>query len=633
VTAPAAPPGPGRSPRGSRAIPLAAGALGVVYGDIGTSPLYALGLCFTGEHGVAASEPNVLGVLSLVFWSLTLVVSVQYLGFFLRADNRGEGGIFSLLALVPGTAGAGRGRSLVVLLALFGAALLYGDGVITPAISVLSAVEGLGVATDAAEPYVVPLSAAILVGLFLLQKRGTAWMGRLFGPVMLLWFLAIAALGVPSILRNPHVLEAANPARAFAFVTGDPGRAFVVLGSVVLCITGVEALFADMGHFGRAAIRRSWFAVVLPSLLLSYFGQGAHLLDRPDSAVTLFYSVVPTPLLLPMTALATAATVIASQAMISGAFSITRQAVQLGYLPRVRIVHTSSELPGQVYVPSVNGAMMLACLALVVAFRDSAGLAAAYGIAVTGAMTMTTLIYYAVVTRRWGWSLWRAGPLLAAFLAFNLSFFGSSLLKVMDGGWIPLVIAVVAFVSMVTWKDGREALRRLVAVRELALDAFLEDLARRDLHRVPGTAVFMSSSPGTTPLALLHQVKHNKVLHEHVILLSVVTAEVPALTDEERVVVEELGRGITRLVARYGYMEAPDVPDAMERAGAKGLKARAATATFFLSRQTLLMTGASPMATWRKKLFGIISLNAQPPTAFFGLPPGRVVELGMQVEL
>jgi len=613
---------------------LTLGALGVVYGDIGTSPLYALKLCFSGHFALPVGEVQVLGVLSLFFWSLICIVSIQYLAFLLRADNRGEGGIFSLLALVPERAGApGMRPRMVVLLALAGAALLYGDGAITPAISVLSAVEGLQVATPAAAPFVVPLSVGILLALFLVQARGTGRIGRVFGPLMLVWFLAISALGLAEIARSPGILRALNPLHAVNLFAHSPGPAFVVLGAVVLCITGAEALYADMGHFGRTAIRRAWYIAALPALLLSYFGQGALLLRSPAGVDNPFFALVPSGLLYPMVGLATIATVIASQALISGVFSLTRQAMQLGFLPRLRVVHTSSQVEGQIYVPMVNGLLMVTCLLLVLEFRESDRLASAYGIAVTGAMIATALVYGVVLRQRMRWSRGGAFALVATFLVFTGAFFASCLLKFLEGGWIPLLIASGAFVVMDTWKLGRQHLMRRFAERTLTLEQFAAQLRDRPLTRVPGAAVFLSSSPRMAPVALLHHVRHSRVLHERVLLLSFVTLDVPTVPAEERVESAELGNGLWRAAVRLGFMESPDVVAVLGILAERGLKFPAQEITFYLSRETLVTSGPAPMVSWRKRLFAFTARNAQTPASFFGLPVGQVVELGAQVDL
>ena len=615
---------------------LALGALGVVFGDIGTSPLYAIKECFHGLHAIEVTEGNVLGVLSLVFWSLSVVISLKYLGFIMKADNRGEGGIFALLALVPGHDRAGpRGRSgtAVVFAALFGAALLYGDGIITPAISVLSAVEGISVATPAAERLVLPLTVAILIGLFASQRHGTGRLGKVFGPVMLLWFAALATLGLRGILENPHVLAAVDPRHAVSFFAENHLHGLVVLGSVVLVITGGEALYADMGHFGRGPIRTAWYGMAFPALLLNYFGQGALVLARPELAVNPFYGLTPRPLLLPMVALATMAAVIASQALISGAFSLTQQAVQLGYLPRAHVVHTSGMQKGQIYIPEVNAALAVACVGLVLAFQHSSRLAAAYGIAVTANMAITSVVYFAVLRKTWGWPLLQALPLVVLFLAFDLAYFGANLFKVRDGGWFPLVVAAGLFAVMTTWKRGRIELARRVGETLLPFDLFLADVERRRPQRVPGTAVFMSGAPTGTPSALLHQLKHNHVIHEQVVLLAVVFEDRPVVPIEDRLELQDRGQGFFRLVTRYGFLETLDVPAALAQAASLGLETDSARTSYFLGRETLLTGGRSGMAGWRKKLFALMSQNARSPTAYFNLPPGRVIELGMQVEI
>src|SRR5882724_5090925 len=508
---------------------LAFGALGIVYGDIGTSPLYAVKECVSTSHGVLPTAPNVLGLLSLIFWSLTFVVTIKYLYFVMRANNEGEGGVLALMALVARRKGevSARWTSRLVLLGLFGAALLYGDGVITPAISVLSAVEGLEVATSTFSSVVVPLTCVVLVALFWAQKGGTTRIASVFAPVTLVWFLAIAALGLPWVLHAPAILGAVNPIHAVRFFAAHGWHGFLVLGSVVLCVTGGEALYADMGHFGTPAIRRAWIVCVFPALLLNYFGQGALLLARPWAAANPFYALVPTPLLIPMVALATAATVVASQALISGVFSLTRQAVQLGYLPRVTVVHTSARTEGQIYVPEVNWLLMAACVLLVIGFRESSRLAAAYGIAVTGTMAITSILFAVNARRQWGWSRARAGALLAVFLAFDLSFFAACSAKIANGGWFPLLVATSVFVVMTTWKTGRARLGARLDADSLPLEAFLDDLAVYNPYRVSGTAVFLTSVRRGTPSVLLRHFKHNKSIHEQVVLLSIVTDAVP----------------------------------------------------------------------------------------------------------
>jgi len=619
-----------------RNLALALAALGVVYGDIGTSPLYAVKECFHGAHAVALLSVNIMGVLSLIVWSLVIVVGLKYVMFIMRADNKGEGGIFALLALVKASSEAkgGHRHTLLITLAIFGAALLYGDGIITPAISVLSAMEGLDVATDAAAPFILPGTCLILVVLFRMQKHGTEQIGKVFGPLMILWFGVIAALGVNAILARPEILASVNPVYAYRFFVENHLHGMVVLGSVVLCITGGEALYADMGHFGPRPIRLSWYALVLPSLLLNYFGQGALLLDRPDMAFNPFYALVPEVMLYPMVALATMATVIASQAMISGVYSLTQQAVQLGYCPRIHIVNTSAETKGQIYLPGVNNAMMVACLGLVLAFKSSSGLAGAYGIAVTATMGITSVIYFYVVHTLWRWPYWKTIPLIALFLVFDVTYLGANLLKVFDGGWFTLTVAGLIMLAMLTWRDGKQALGKQFAAMSLPVDLFLDSLVATSRPlRIPGTGVFMSVSSTGTPITLLHHYKHNKVLHEQLLLLSIISAEMPFVPRSSRLTVTSLGHGFFRIIARYGFMQTPSVPEILGLAKAHGLDIQMQSTTFYLGRETLLTGGPARMAAWRKSLFAYMSRNAWNATTFFGIPPGRVVELGSQVEL
>jgi KUP system potassium uptake protein len=621
---------------------LAIAALGVVYGDIGTSPLYAVKESFSGLHPLPVTHDNVMGILSLFFWSLSLVVAFKYLVFILKADNKGEGGLFALLALIPQQLDA-RSQKLkvaVVMGALFGAALLYGDGIITPAISVLSAVEGLAAepltgAETAMKPFVVIITCAILAGLFSVQKRGTAGIGRIFGPVMLIWFAALAALGLRYIVHRPEILLAVNPVWAWTFFSQHGFYGFELLGAVVLCITGGEALYADMGHFGKKPIRFGWWAIVFPALLLNYFGQGALLLEVGGPVANPFYSTVPRQLLYPMVALSTLATVIASQALISGAFSLTRSAVQLGYFPRVTIIHTSKEHEGQIYIPEVNSALALACIGLVLAYRESTALAAAYGIAVTGTMSITSLVYYFVATRNWKWSFWKAAPLVGLFLVLDLGFFSANALKLKDsaGAWFPLVVGAAVFALMTTWKRGRAEMARRFAAQSVPVETLLNDLSANPPHRVRGTAVFMSSAASGTPPVLLHHLKHNQVLQRQVVLLSVVSEDVPHVPAAEALSVEALEHGFYRVLARSGFMETPNVPQILIAAREKGLVCEPSTTSYYLGRETLLTTGPSTMMTWRKRLFAFVARNARSATAYFGIPPGRVVELGMQVDL
>ncbi len=622
-------------PTGKRLAILSLTALGVVYGDIGTSPLYALRECFKPEYGIAATAQNINGILSLIVWSLILVVSLKYIVFIMRADNRGEGGMFALLALIlqrTHRAADSRRRAVLIGLGLFGAALLYGDGMITPAISVLSAVEGLEVAAPQLHRWVVPLALAILLAFFLIQRFGTARVGVTFGPITLVWFLAIGAFGLAEIIRAPAVLRALNPWYAIGFFFDHGTASFFVLGAVVLAITGAEALYADMGHFGKRPIRVAWLAVAFPCLLLNYFGQGALVLGNNAAANNPFYLLVPRPLLFPMIVLATMAAVIASQAMVSGAFSLTQQSIQLGYSPRMQVVHTSRRQAGQIYIPEVNNILMVGCLLLVLAFQSSTRLGAAYGVAVTGTFVISTIIFAVVARQRWGWSRLAIGAMVTGFLIVDLSFFAANLTKVLHGGWVPLALAVALFTLMATWKRGRQILGEMLQRASLPLNLFLEDVERRKPPRVPGTAVFMTSSNDGVPVVLLHHLKHNKVLHEQVVLMSVKSEEVPEVLDAERVTLEEIGHGFWRLTARYGFMESPDVGEILELAAAAGFHARPSETSFYLGRERLIPTGRSGMRRWRKKIFSLMSRNARSATEFFNIPPNRVVELGTQLE-
>jgi KUP system potassium uptake protein len=634
---------------------LSLGALGVVYGDIGTSPLYAMRECLTPskEHGtVAPSVDNVLGVVSLFFWALTLVVVVKYLVFIMRADNKGEGGILALAALVDRNAPARRTRlGIAILLALFGAGLLYGDGVITPAVSVLGAIEGLSEQSPQFTELIVPITAVILVGLFWVQRYGTHRIGAVFGWVMLLWFVAIGAAGVPFILRHPSVLTAISPHYAVAFLAGSGWKGFLLLGSVVLCITGGEALYADMGHFGRKPIRWAWTLVVFPGLLLNYFGQGALYLEEGSKVTNPFYDLVSGgPLLIPMIVLATMAAVIASQALISGAVSLTNQAVQLGYWPRVTVIHTSHKAEGQIYIPEINYALMVASVGLVLAFKSSSSLAAAYGIAVTGTMAITSYLYFLVCRHNWKYSLGAALALFIPFVAIDLSFFSANVEKIAAGGWFPLAVGVGIFVIMTTWWRGRHELSKTMETGAIPDELFLTDIAATPLPRVKGTAVFMASGTDGMPNVLLHHVKHNKVLHEQVVLLSVITENVPFAVGESALQVRPLrasggedatggaepetaSLGFYRVISRVGFMQQPNVPKILARCERRGLLVNQADTTYYLGRQTLLTSGHSRMAKWRKMLFSFLARNSRPPTAFFHLPPNRVVELGLQIEL
>jgi KUP system potassium uptake protein len=621
-------------PRGRYLASLCLTALGIVYGDIGTSPLYAVRECFYGAHRVPVSPENVFGVLSLIFWSLVIVVALKYHVYVLHLNNRGEGGILALMGLVrTGRHRPARLRWLLITLGVFGAALLYGDGMITPAISVLSAVEGLEVATNVFSPFVIPITVVILIGLFLFQRRGTARVGAIFGPVMLLWFACLALLGVLEIVKQPHVLAAVNPVYAVRFFLINRFQGFLVLGAVFLVATGGEALYADLGHFGERPIQIDWFLLVGPALLLNYFGQGALLIGRPDAAHNPFYRLAPAWALYPLVVLATMATIIASQAIISGAFSLTRQAVQLGYLPRVTIVHTSSREIGQIYIPGMNWILMVATVVLVLGFQKSTNLASAYGVAVTTTMVITTFLAYFVARDLLGWKTWASVLVTCGFLFVDLAFFFANMVKVTQGGWFPLGVALAVFTLMTTWRRGRQILGAKLREGAISVDSFLEEVARRAPARVKGTAIFMSRNSEGVPPALLHNFKHNKVIHERVVFLTVVTEERPYTTSDERREIETLGQGFFRLLIRYGFMEDPDIPEALKTVQAPGLEFPAGDTTFFLGKETIFATPKPGMAVWREHLFGAMSRNARSATLFFRLPSNRVVELGTQIEI
>ena len=627
------------NPTGRRLAVLTLTALGVVYGDIGTSPLYAFRECFKPEYGLSPSSGNVYGVLSLIVWSLTLVVSVKYIVFVMRADNRNEGGILAMLALIISreTSRTVRRRVLIVL-GLVGAALLYGDGVITPAISVLSAMEGMKVISPVFDQLVIPITLIVLVALFFFQRFGTEKVGAAFGPMMLIWFGTIAVLGVHEVLKAPAIIGALNPWYAIQFFMAHGTAAFVMLGAVVLAVTGAEALYADMGHFGRKPIRLAWFWLVFPCLLMNYFGQGALVLRDPSAVVNPFFLLAPRILLYPLIGIATFAAVIASQALISGAFSLTQQCVQLGYCPRVTIVHTSARAAGQIYIPEVNNALMVGCLFVVLGFKSSSALGAAYGIAVTGTMTITTILFLVVAAARWNWPRWQALSLACAFLVMDVAFLGANAIKIEHGGWVPLVLAIFLFALMTTWKRGREILRERLTAITMPIGSFLESLGGSSIPRVPGTAVFMQSESGGAPVVLLHHLKHNKVLHEQVILLSIQTADVPDVSNDERLSVARLDHGFIQVVARYGFMESPDVKEVMELLRRAGVRSKPLDTSYYLGRELLLpmnkpwKKGGMTMNIWRKKLFALMSKNAKSAAEFFQLPPNRVVELGAQIE-
>ncbi|HTM28536.1 MAG TPA: potassium transporter Kup [Rhodanobacter sp.] len=613
---------------------LALGAIGVVFGDIGTSPLYTMKETL-GTHGMTPTPAAVLGVLSLVFWSLIMVVSLKYVTFVMRADNKGEGGIMALMALAQRSmSGSARARWVLAGFGIFGAALFYGDGVITPAISVLGAVEGLQVAAPGLDKYVVWIALVILLGMFAVQRHGTHKVGKAFAPVMTLWFVVLAVLGVRQIIANPQVLYAVNPLHAVRFFLSHGDTSFIALGGVVLALTGAEALYADMGHFGKKPIRLAWFGFVLPALLLNYFGQGALLLGNPLAIESPFYLMVPPALLYPMIALAAAAAVIASQAVISGAFSMTREAMSLGYSPRLAVVHTSREMSGQIFVPWVNRMLMVLVILAVLGFRSSDNLGAAYGIAVTGTMTMTTLLALVVARKRWHWSWFTVVLVGVLFLIIDLSFFGANLLKVAHGGWFPLVLGVVLFTVMTTWRRGRELVVREIKQGGLALAPFIKNIAEHPPLRVPGTAIFLTANQHAVPHALLHNLKHNKVLHERNVLLTVETLETPVAEPDERIEITPLGGDFFGLELRFGFAEDPNIPLAMSQCTREGLSFDMMDTTFFLSRETIVADVRRPgMALWRDKLFAFLSRNAMPATAFFQIPGNRLIELGAQVEI
>jgi KUP system potassium uptake protein len=612
---------------------LALGALGVVYGDIGTSPLYTIGQTF-GEQGVLATPENVLGILSLVFWSLILVVSVKYAGFIMRADNKGEGGIMALTALAQRSVRAGlAGRWWIIMLGLFGASLFFGDGVITPAMSVLSAVEGLEVAAPRLAHWVVPLTAVIIFFLFALQNHGTGKVGAVFGPIMTLWFITIAILGTIQIAQHPHVLMALSPHYAIDFFVENGASAFFALGSVVLCITGAEALYADMGHFGTGPIRLSWFSFVLPGLILSYFGQGALLISNPAAASNPFYLQVPQPLLYPMIALSTVAAIIASQAVISGAFSVAREAIQLGFLPRMEIRHTSTQTIGQIYLPWINRMLLILTLGVVLGFRSSANLAAAYGIAVVGTMTIDSILVMFVFRNLWHWPWWRVVAVGGLFLFVDLVFLGGNADKVEHGGWLPLALGFSVFLLMSTWRRGRELVIRELKQSGLALEPFIASLHAHPPLRVPGTAVFLTANVNAVPSALLHNLKHNKVLHERNVLLTVETLETPIAEYGERSEITALGGEFYRLTLRFGFAEDPDIPLSLQHCESKGLDFDMMDTTFFISRETVVATDRPGMPLWRDKLFAFMARNSNPATAFFRIPGNRLIELGTQIEI
>lgn len=624
---------------GKRLTILTLTALGVVFGDIGTSPLYAIKECFSPLYGISPTRENVFGILSMIVWALTLVITVKYVSFVLRADNRGEGGTFAMLALIfpHGTPNGIAKGGIFVFLALFGTALLYGDGIITPAMTVLGAMEGLEIAVPGLSHFIVPFSLIVLTSLFVIQRFGTDVIGKAFGPVMLIWFLSIGAMGLVEVVESPWILAAVNPIYALHFVREHETLAFFVLGSVVLVLTGGEALYADMGHFGRRPIRIAWLFLVFPALLLNYFGQGALLVRTPGATENPFFLLAPKAVLIPLLLLATAAAVIASQSMISGAYSVTRQGIALGFIPRMEIRHTSDREEGQIYIPEVNWFIAIGCLLIVIGFRGTSALGAAYGIAVTGAMLITSILFYMVARIRFGWKRWQAAALCTLFLIMDTLFFSANLAKFKHGGWVPIVLGILLFTLMITWKRGRMLLMQRLAEGAMPIGLFLDGVAQSKVYRVPGTAVFMTGNHDGVPPVLLHHLKHNKVLHERVLLVSVVTADVPETNADERIRVLPLGHGFWRVIASYGFMQTPNVPQILEVIDQMGIRCKPMETSYFLGRERLIPVSnrsgdRASLARWRKVVFSIMARNARSATDFFNIPPNRVVELGTQIE-
>ncbi len=618
---------------GQSLAPKLLGVIGVVYGDIGTSPLYTIRECFTHPGAPGVSEGAVLGVLSLIFWATTLIITIKYVSFVMRADNRGEGGVLALTALAFRARRGKRWGHFIVLLGIIGAALFYGDGVITPAISVLSAVEGLKIATPVFDPYIIPLTLIILTLIFMVQAHGTAKVGSAFGPIMCLWFLVIGLLGAAQVVNRPDVLAAIWPNHAVELFFTSPWAAIVVLGSVVLAVTGGEALYADMGHFGRGPIRIAWISFVWPALLLNYFGQGALLIENPAAIESPFFLLTPSWGLYPMVILSTMATVIASQAVISGAFSVSQQAAQLGYMPRLEVRHTSAEEKGQIYISRINWSLYAAVVILVVGFGSSSALAGAYGIAVTGTMAVTSVLAYLVARHRWGWSRWTALPLFAMFLAIDLAFFGANTIKILHGGWFPLVLAVALTTLMWVWRKGREILYRRRYRDAIPLATFVDGKMYKRAHRVPGTGIFMTGNVGVVPFALLHNLKHNKIIHERVVLLKVETTDEPRVDDDQRIEIKDLGDGFYTVIVRYGFQQQPDVPRALAACAAKGLGFNMADTSFFMSREYFVPSPRPELPPWQEWLFILMSNNALSATEFFRIPANRAVELGSHLEI
>lgn len=613
-------------------LPLTLGAIGVVFGDIGTSPLYALKEVFSGHHPMAADEPHILGVVSLIFWLLMVAVSFKYLTVIMRADNRGEGGSLALLALVQRSTRNPFFLGLFGILGIFAAGLFYGDSMITPAISVLSAVEGVGIVAPALEKFIIPITLVVLTILFFLQRKGTTLIGKLFGPVMAMWFTSLALIGLYNIIEEPQILWALNPYHAVHFFILDKWTAFLALGAVVLAVTGAEALYSDMGHFGRGPIRLAWFYLVLPALMLNYMGQGAMLIDHPEAISNPFYYSVPEWGVVPMIVLATFSAVIASQAVITGAYSVTKQAIQLGFLPRLTVRHTSNKEIGQIYIPFVNWMLLISIIALVLGFGTSSKLAAAYGIAVTGTMLISTILIVALMVLRWKWAMWKIVLFAAVFLSIDLALFSANATKITGGGWFPLAIGMAVFVMLTTWKRGRNLLAIKLRAEAMPLQDFLNSISRRT-DRVRGTAVFMTGQSAGVPHALLHNMKHNKILHERNLLLTVKVEEVAHVSEEQRLEVSDLGQGFYRILIHYGFMDNPDVPAALHLAEKHGLVIKMMDTSFFLSRETIIPRVGPGMSVWREALFAWMSRNAATAMDFFKIPTNRVVELGTQIEI
>jgi KUP system potassium uptake protein len=613
---------------------LSLAALGVVFGDIGTSPLYAVRECFHGEYGIAITPDNVLGVLSLLVWSLILIVSLKYLTFIMKADNDGEGGILALTALIiTQSKKNGYERWLLVVIGLFGAALLYGDGMITPAISVLSAVEGVQIIAPAFKELVIPVTILVLIGLFLFQHHGTARVGALFGPIIFVWFFVIGLLGLLEIIRYPQILQAILPWYGITFLLSNHLQGFMVLGAVFLSVTGAEALYADMGHFGKRPIRLTWVLLVLPALLLNYFGQGALLLAFPNESHNPFYSLVPSWAMIPMVLLSTLATIIASQALITGVFSLTQQAIQLGYLPRLTITHTSAKHIGQIYVPAANWSLMVATIGLVAGFGSSSKLAAAYGVAVTATMLISTILFYYVARDLWQWNKFWLNLLVSFFAIVDVSFFGASISKLFQGAWFPLAIGLVIFTLMLTWKQGRGLLLQQLQDRTLTIEEFMQSLSLQQPYRVNGQAVYLTANPDVVPVAMLHNLRHNKIMHSEVALFHFSTERVPRVPNNRKVEVTKLGDGFFKVVARYGFLEYPNIRQVIVLANHQGLHFRPEAISFFLSREKIVAGLKSKMILWRKKLFALMSRNALSATAYYDLPSGQVIEIGVLVQI